>query len=74
MPAIIIAQKECILYSKVLRPMSKKILYDLQHLVLANKKSYWLTIYLTIFILLHSCTIVTKRDEETARQYNLKVR
>ncbi|KAI1204113.1 uncharacterized protein F4807DRAFT_448916 [Annulohypoxylon truncatum] len=73
-PAVIIAQKECIIYTKIFQPLSKKILRDLQHLVLSNKRQYWLTIYLTIFILMHSCAMITRRDEETARQYNLKER
>lgn len=73
MPAIIIAQKECIIYTKVLRPVSKKILNDLQFLIMSNKKTYWLTIYLALFTLLHSCAMVAKRDEETARQYGLKI-
>lgn len=73
MPVIMIAQMECIMYTRVLRPMSKKVLNDLHMLVKRKNKSYWLTIYLTIFILLHSCSMITRRDEEFARQYNLNV-
>ncbi|KAI1455337.1 hypothetical protein F4805DRAFT_476862 [Annulohypoxylon moriforme] len=74
MPAVIIAQKECIIYTKIFRPLSKQILRDLQHLIISNKRQCWLTIYLSIFILMHSCAMITRRDEETARQYNLKER
>ena len=73
MPVIMIAQMECILYTKVLRPVHKKLLDQLNFLVKENKKEYWLTIYLTAFILLHSCAMISRRDWETARQYNLKV-
>jgi hypothetical protein len=73
MPVIMIAQMECILYTKVLRPVHKKLLDQLSFLVKENKREYWLTIYLTTFILLHSCAMVSRRDWETARQYNLKV-
>jgi uncharacterized membrane protein len=73
MPVIMIAQMECILYTKVLRPVHKKLLDQLNFLVKENKKEYWLTLYLTIFILLHSCAMISRRDWETARQYNLKV-
>jgi hypothetical protein len=45
----------------------------LDELVKRNKPQYWLTIYLTTFILLHSCSMITKRDWETARQYHLRV-
>lgn len=73
MPVIMIAQMECIMYTKVLRPLSKKVLEGLNDLVKDNKRTYWLTIYFTIFILLHSCSMITKRDEETAQQYGLQV-
>ncbi|KAJ1327396.1 hypothetical protein MN608_06723 [Microdochium nivale] len=72
MPVIMIAQMECIMYTRVLRPMAKKVLSALNDLVTRNKPKYWLTIYLTTFILLHSCSMLTRRDWETARQYNLK--
>ncbi|KAI5918987.1 hypothetical protein F4810DRAFT_703882 [Camillea tinctor] len=71
MPVIMISQMECIMYTTNLRPMSKKVLHDLNVIVRQNKRKYWLTIYLTMFILLHSCSLVTKRDWENARQYDL---
>ncbi|KAF8846805.1 hypothetical protein BDZ45DRAFT_608397 [Acephala macrosclerotiorum] len=74
MPVIMIAQMECIMYTKILRPLSKKVLDSLNDLVKDNKRKYWLTIYFTIFILLHSCSMITKRDEETAKQYGLQAR
>jgi mannose-6-phosphate isomerase class I len=73
MPNIIVAQKKCIMYSRVLRPMQKKLLHDLTELVNENKPKYWLTIYLTMFILLHSCSMITRRDWETARLYDSSV-
>lgn len=73
MPVIMIAQMECILYTKVLRPTHLRLLKQLNDLVQANKREYWLTIYLSMFILLHSCAMVSRRDWETARQYGLKV-
>jgi hypothetical protein len=72
MPAIMIAQMECILYTKVLRPKHANLLAQLNRLVQANKREYWLTIYLVMFILLHSCAMVSRRDWECARQYGLK--
>jgi hypothetical protein len=73
MPPIMIAQMECIIYTKVLRPMHLRLLAQLNNLVRANKRECWLTIYLAMFILLHSCAMVSRRDWETARQYGLKV-
>lgn len=73
MPPIIIAQKECIVYTKILRPLSKAVLKLLHTMITANQKKYWLTIYLTIFILLHSCSMLTRRDADYARQISLPV-
>lgn len=74
MPVIMTAQFECINYTNFLRPWSKAVLKQLNDLVLAKKREYWLTIYFTMFIVLHSCAMLTRRDEETARQYDMKVR
>ncbi|KAK3317076.1 hypothetical protein B0H66DRAFT_479577 [Apodospora peruviana] len=74
MPVIMTAQFECINYTTFLRPWSKSVLKQLNELVLAKKREYWLTVYYTMFILLHSCAMLTRRDEETARQYNMKER
>lgn len=74
MPVMITAQMECILYSKILRPFSTLLLTQLNELVLEKKRENWMTIYLTMFILLHNCSMMTMRDEQTARQYNHKVR
>lgn len=74
MPVIMIAQMECIFYTTILRPMHKKVLEQLNQLVLKNKRQYWLTIYLAMFMLLHSCAMISRRDSEVARQYNLRVR
>ncbi|PVH87639.1 hypothetical protein DL98DRAFT_251913 [Cadophora sp. DSE1049] len=71
MPPVIIAQMECIIYTEILRPLSKAVLHRLQVLIKANKRTYWFTIYLTNFILLHSCSMLTRRDWEYARQMSL---
>ncbi len=67
-----VAQFECIHYTTFLRPWSKAVLKQLNDLVLAKKREYWLTIYYAMFVLLHSCSMITRRDEETARQYAMK--
>jgi hypothetical protein len=73
MPVIMIAQQELIMFTTVLRPASKRLLETLNSLVMEKKKCYWYTIYLCCFVLFHSCAMLTKRDEETATQYALKV-
>ncbi|KEQ82077.1 hypothetical protein M438DRAFT_337597 [Aureobasidium pullulans EXF-150] len=72
MPPIIIAQMECIMYTKFLRPMSKSVLNRLQKMILSKKKTCWFTTYLVSFILLHSCSMVTRRDYEYARQMSMQ--
>lgn len=74
MPVIMTAQFECINYTKFLRPWSKCVLKQLNELVLAKRREYWLTIYYSMFVLLHSCAMMTRRDEETARQYGMVTR
>jgi len=73
MPVIMTAQFECINYTMFLRPWSKAVLKQLNELVLAKRRDYWLTIYYAMFVLLHSCSMTTRRDAETAVQYDMKV-
>lgn len=73
MPAIMIAQMECIMYTRFLHPLSEMIMIKLRYLLRQNRERYWLTIYLTSFILLHSGSMITRRNWETARQYGLEV-
>ncbi|CAG9983848.1 unnamed protein product [Clonostachys byssicola] len=65
------AQLECIYYTKFLRPWSESVLQLLRSLMEANRREYWLTIYLTLFLLLHSCSMTTRRDKEYASQISL---
>ncbi|KAL8381019.1 hypothetical protein RB595_005355 [Gaeumannomyces hyphopodioides] len=71
-PVIMIAQMECIMYTRVLRPITRTVLRALNELVQENKPANWLTIYLTVFILFHCCSIITRRDAEFAQQCNLR--
>lgn len=73
-PPLINAQFQVISYSTLLRPFSKAVLSQLQAFITANKRKHWLTIYLTLFILLHSCSLITRRNAQYARQLGLKVR
>jgi hypothetical protein len=68
------AQFQAVTYTKILKPLNKTVLQKLQNLVTANQKSSWFTRYLVLFILLHSCSILTKQNEEYARKMCLEVR
>lgn len=67
------AQLEVIMTSKLLLPARKDVLKRLKDLVQANDQSSWLTIYLTVFILLHSCAMLTAEDNKKARKQGLEV-
>ncbi|SPN97376.1 uncharacterized protein DNG_00890 [Cephalotrichum gorgonifer] len=70
-PPVMSAQLECILYTKLLRPLSAKVRTSLDELFKKKSHDIWLEAYLAIFVLLHSCALLIKRDEEYARQINL---
>jgi hypothetical protein len=72
-PPVMTAQFHLILTQGFHIPLRRKILDELQSLVLANKPSNWFTIYLTIFILLHNCTLITVHDRKFLQDYGLKV-
>lgn len=66
------AQVSIISQAFMLKPFGLTVLHTLHTLTSKQKKCYWFAIYLAIFILLHSCSMTTKRDQEYARQINLK--
>lgn len=73
MPVVMMAQLELIMHTRVLRPMTRAVLRSLEDLVVENKPQHWLTIYLTMFILLHCCSILTRREWELAMQCGFMV-
>ena len=73
-PPLINAQFQVISYSRLLKPFRKAVLNQLQGFITAYKRKHWLSIYLTLFILLHSCSLITRRNAQYARQLSLEVR
>ena len=65
---VIYAQEETVLLTRIQRPLQKQVLAELDSLMKANKRENWFTIYLTLFILLHSCSLTSRRDAEFATQ------
>lgn len=65
---VIYAQEETVLLTKIQRPLQRQVIAELDALMKANKKENWFTIYLTLFILLHSCSLTSRRDAEFAAQ------
>ena len=71
LPPVLSAQMEVIVTAMILQPAQKDILHRLRKLMEKNKRHYWFTIYLCIFILLHSCALLTAVDNNKARKQGL---
>ncbi|XMA17014.1 hypothetical protein WAI453_009805 [Rhynchosporium graminicola] len=72
-PPVMSAQGQIIAYSKILEPLKRSVVKQLASMSSAtDTRKNWFTIYLTYFILLHSCGLVTRRDADYARQINAK--
>jgi hypothetical protein len=67
------AQIELIATATVLNPTRKKGLMALRELIEKKRTASWFTIYLCIFILLHSCALLTEFENRLAKKYGLKV-
>lgn len=61
-PPVMQAQVEILTTSLILLPMKKEVLKILQRLIEKNLVKSWFTIYLTLFILLHSCSMLTRAE------------
>ncbi|KAF2810686.1 uncharacterized protein BDZ99DRAFT_497671 [Mytilinidion resinicola] len=66
MPPVFSAQMEVIIVAEILQPTKKEVLNRLKALVYESNRRSWLAIYLCVFLLLHSCALLTKRDHERA--------
>lgn len=74
LPPVMIQQLDMILTLGILQPLRKKVLEDLQRLILSNKTSTWMTVYLITFMSLHSCAIISNENYRNARKHGLRVR
>jgi hypothetical protein len=68
------AQLELIMTLDILRPLRRQVLNQLQKMMAANKRKSWFTIYLSCFILLHSCSLATAWHYKYSRRNGVKVR
>jgi hypothetical protein len=72
-PPVMSAQIELIATSAVLDPMRRTVLKYLRQLMERNRTEAWYIIYLCLFILLHSCALLTDFERRQARKYGLEV-
>jgi len=73
LPPVLSAQMEVIVTVMILQPAKKEVLKLLKELIEENQRSSWFTIYLCIFILLHSCALLTAGDNKKARKQGFEV-
>jgi hypothetical protein len=72
-PPVMSAQIELIMTAEVLQPLKKEVLARLQELIGANRTRTWFTIYLCLFVLLHSCSLLTSFENKRAKRHGLQV-
>ncbi|KAG5919132.1 hypothetical protein E4U42_006603 [Claviceps africana] len=74
-PPMLDAQLDSINQHKVLSKYSRKVLRELEKCIYRNQSSYWWTIYICTFILLHQASCVTADRYRHARnEYGAKYR
>jgi hypothetical protein len=65
----------CVLSNvKILMPLQKAILEVLEKLIQSNRQQHWTTIFLSVFILLHNCSVLTWDRYRHALKHAVKVR
>ncbi|KAK3349278.1 hypothetical protein B0T25DRAFT_569930 [Lasiosphaeria hispida] len=72
-PPVFSAQMEIIMTARILRPAKKQILRLLRDLIHEQQRQSWFPIYLSLFILLHSCALLTAANIKRARKQGIQV-
>lgn len=73
LPPVMVQQLDMILTLGILQPLRKKVLTQLQDVIMSNKPTSWLTAYLITFMSLHSCATITNENYKNARKQGLRV-
>ena len=73
LPPVMIQQLDIILTVGVLLPLQKRVLDDMQRLVLSNNPRTWMTMYLTTFMSLQSCASLSAENYRNARRQGFRV-
>ena len=73
LPPVMTAQIQLIMTVSILIPLKRLVLRQLQELVELNKTKYWFTVYLSMFILLHSCSLLTSHEHKRSKKQGLLV-
>lgn len=70
---IMSAQIELMTTTQILQPLRVAVLKRLQRLIEANEMRLFFPVYLCLFVLLHSCSILTQDENRQAKKYGLAV-
>ena len=73
LPPVLTAQIEVIMTVMVLQPARNDVLARLGKLVYENDHQSWFVMYLCMFVLLHSCALLTAGDGKKAKKQGLPV-
>jgi hypothetical protein len=73
LPPMMSAQIEILLTLIVLRPLRIQVLRTIQKLMDKGRTKHWFAIYLCMFVLLHSCAMLTDFENKQAKKYGLNV-
>ncbi|KAK5662535.1 hypothetical protein OQA88_8447 [Cercophora sp. LCS_1] len=74
LPPVMIQQLDIILTVGILLPLQKRVLEDMQKLILSNNPRTWMTMYLITFMSLHSCASLTSENYRNARRQGFRRR
>ena len=72
-PPVISAQIQLLMTVKVMQPLKASVLRILKKLVQKNDSKTWFTRYLCIFVLLHSCALLTSHENRRAKKSGFQV-
>lgn len=72
-PPVLSAQLEVIVTASILQPQRKLVLKLLNELFDSDRRQSWFTVYLTVFVLLHSCAMLIAADHAKAVKQGFKV-
>lgn len=72
-PPVSIEQWDFLITFRIIAPLRKKVLYDLQKLMLTGKTQSFTTVYVCTFILLHLCSMWSADRARHARKHDSPV-
>lgn len=73
MPPVLGAQLDLILIHHIEDKLRRRVLEELERMVMKKQLNTWISTYVVTFILLHNTTLITAHDAAYARKHGIKV-